>query len=1083
MKRILSIVSLLCLSSWSYGQVVIGGPLANINGTVEGQEFAIFHSSSLGGSDSSTRATFGHYDIDATTVGQRIVEDESQWLDTVKTYGAKFLNVLTLDYDGDGYDEVVMAHQERFRTASWVKLNFPTVSSSNLNLSSNRQDRYGLFSWPNGTQSPNRDPKLAWAKADFNGDRKEEIVAGFRRFQGELMIQIRTVDLAASSSPHNVSTITAEYMVGDFFPLSNNDFEAFDISVGDFDGDGKEDIAFVAIEEIVGQRSVYIQLFEVTPSANLSNWTITPKAKNFILPIPTTANWENIALTSGNYDVNHPNRDAIALAIAYNDNTGGTPTMSKRILMIEANGPAGDELSSIVIGAPYVVADEQNGDRPAVSLTSGDLNNDQIDEFVASFDAAFQVFSFTSPTLTPKAQGSGGSVTDNFYQLVDGNAYIAIGDVDWDLQKDLLVVTTDDDGNSGNPQNFLRTSVFGINNGLNTFTLKGESELQSKAYAGASDDYHFAASFGAIRGGSFNLRPPHYFQKQVFRPLVVNNSPPYHFDIIGTDTVDLFGCYANGTFATDCKMFKSTYSTLNSTSTTLETTMTSDWGVSSTLSAAGNIGGLGLKASITGSYGEQFSNSGSNTQTYKVEAHTTAVDDDAIYGTLQTYDMYEYPVFRNGQRVGNVLAMERIGTPLFTWLTSKSDGAFGMRTSHEPGNLLSYPPLANFDQLAGRQDDAIQNGFASGAVGRLIDQSANGFNFTMSYSAFSSSSASETQNFGLEVNAGASYYGVGLEATGTYNSSEMQTHSSEAEQAVAFSSEMQQVTMTRDAPYTIIPQVIWSQSGAMTLEYAVNIDSSVISTNFWEQNYSQPDLSLIMPWKYDVAKGKDVGPASEDKARLCKSLFIETANFGDGDTMRLRSFIQNYSLVDYVGAVEFQFYLGNPQAGGQLLSDIDGLSILTVTDTFKARNRTYIEFDWKVPSGFNPSHNLYVVIDPNNQITEVHDDNNTGWTPLLSVSSDPDGIADAIAPLNAKIYPNPAQERAQIDLELDSPGVLKIQMMDMNGRIISTLYDHMVPAGNFILPVSLNDLPQGMYLIKATHNAQAKVMRLIHIKP
>ncbi|MEL7531528.1 MAG: T9SS type A sorting domain-containing protein [Bacteroidota bacterium] len=1079
MKRISSIFCLLCFSLWSYGQVVLDGPLANINGTVEGQEFAIFHTNSLGGSDSSTRATFGHYDIDATTVGQRIVEDESKWLDTVKTYDEKFLNVLTLDYDGDGFDEVVMAHQQRYRTAREVRLSFPTISESSLNLSANKQDAVGVFSWPNGTNAPDRDPTLKWDKADFNGDRKEEIVTMFRRFQGEFMLQIRSVDIA-SASP---SIIVHEVQVGDFFPRNNSAYEAYDLSVGDFDGDGKDDIAVISIEEVLGQRGVVLRLYEVTPAPNFINWTITLKTTNIILAIPLTANWENMALTSGNYDLNLPNRDAMAMAIAYNDNVGGTPTMSRRLLMIEANGPVGDELSNVIIGGIYNAGDVQNGDRPAVSLTSGDLNNDQIEEFIAAFDAEFRVYSFTSPTLSPKAQGSAGSVPDNFYQLVDANSYIAIGDVDWDLQKDILIVTTDDDGNSGNPQHFLRTSVFGINNDLSTLTLKAEKELQTKAYSGSSDDYHFAATFGAIRGGRFNLMPPHRFEKQIFRPLVVNNSPPYHFDIIGNDTVDLFGCYANGTFATDCKMFKSTYSTENSTSTTLETTMTSDWGVSSTLSAAGNVGGLGLKASITASYGEQFSNGGSNTQTHKVDVSTTAVDDDAIFGRLQTYDMYEYPVFRNGVRVGNVLTMKQIGAPIFTWLTSKADGAFAMRTSHEPGNLLSYPSLADFDVLAGRQDAAIQNGFSSGTVGRLIDQSANGYNFTMTYGAFSTSTASETQNFGLEVNAGASYYGVGLEATGTYNASEMQTHSSDAEQAVAFSSEMQQVTMTRDAPYTIIPQVIWSKNGAMTLEYAVNIDSSVISTNFWEQNYSQPDLSLILPWKYDEAKGKDVGPASKDKARLCKSLFIETANIGDGDTMRLRAFIQNYSLVDYVGPVEFQFYLGNPQDGGQLLSDINGLTTLTVTDTFKARNRTYIEFDWKVPSGFDPSKKLYIVIDPNNQITEVHDNNNTGWVPLSSLSTDPNPIEDEIAPLNAKVYPNPAQDRAQVDLVLDRPGVLKVEMMDMNGRVIATLYDHMVPAGNFILPVSLNDLPQGMYLIKATHNAQAKVMRLIHIKP
>ncbi|MEL6649215.1 MAG: T9SS type A sorting domain-containing protein, partial [Bacteroidota bacterium] len=72
---------------------------------------------------------------------------------------------------------------------------------------------------------------------------------------------------------------------------------------------------------------------------------------------------------------------------------------------------------------------------------------------------------------------------------------------------------------------------------------------------------------------------------------------------------------------------------------------------------------------------------------------------------------------------------------------------------------------------------------------------------------------------------------------------------------------------------------------------------------------------------------------------------------------------------------------------------------------------------------------------------------------------------------------------AQVDLHLERPGVLNVQMLDMNGRLISNLYEQMVPAGDFILPVSLNDLPPGMYLIRASHNAQSKVMRLVHIRP
>ncbi|MEL6593796.1 MAG: hypothetical protein AAFQ68_27085, partial [Bacteroidota bacterium] len=537
MKRIIFFFAcLFWLCSSSNAQVQIGGPLANINGTVEGQEFIIFHTNSLSGSDSTLRATLGHFDVD----NANLVEDESKHLDTFKTYDEKLLNVLSLDYDGDGFDEIVMAHQEKYRTATWVRLNFPVVSESNLNLSANNQNQSGLFAWPNGTNAPDRDPNIKLDKADINGDRKDEIVAMFRNANGDFILQLLTVDMSSSQA----YSIIVEQQIRQFFPDGNSAYEAFDLAVGDFDGDGKDDIAVAAIEEIAGLRSIYLKLYSVTPTNSFSGWTITEEVLASVVAIPANANWENIALAAGNFDLGNPNRDMLALAFAYNDNSGGTPTMKHRLQMIEVNGPVGNELSAVVIGGIYNVADVQNGNRPAVALTAGDMNNDQVDEFVVAFDASFQVFAYNSPNLIPGAQGSGGQVPTNFYQLVDANNYIAIGDVDWDLQKDLLIVTTNDDGNANTPEHYLRAQVFGINNSLDTFSLKDSKDLQTKAYAGSANDYHYAATFGAFRGGRFNLLPPHQFQKQIFRPLVVNNSPPYHFDIIGNDTIDLFDCYA-----------------------------------------------------------------------------------------------------------------------------------------------------------------------------------------------------------------------------------------------------------------------------------------------------------------------------------------------------------------------------------------------------------------------------------------------------------------------------------------------------------------------------------------------------------
>jgi len=421
--------------------------------------------------------------------------------------------------------------------------------------------------------------------------------------------------------------------------------------------------------------------------------------------------------------------------------------------------------------------------------------------------------------------------------------------------------------------------------------------------------------------------------------------------------------------------------------------------------------------------------------------------------------------------------MMRRGNPIIQWMDSKSADAFYYIPDHEVGNLLSYPSNTDFPTYSGNLATVKPGtGFNVGSGGTL--------NFSMTFTDFTSSGTSETRTFGLEVNASAEYYGVGLEAKGTYNSSEITSHTSTAQSEISYISNLTTPLNPQfsDANYTMTPYVYWSKNGALTLGYSVDPSLPGAGTNnFWKDHYvDKPDLTVIMPWKYDPEKGYSLG-STPDKRRLCKSLSFNKTSFITGDTVKITAFIHNYSFMEYTGDVQFRFYAGDPDNGGTLLSDINGQTTLTVNGTFPARGRRAIQFDWLVPAGIGPGPRIYIVIDPANQIAEIHEDNNIGFNTLggeviIGIENN-----EPLVPFEAKIFPNPASGWAQAELHLPSNGKLKAELLDVQGNKIKSLYNSDLQRGNYILPVSLADVPQGFYLLNIRFNEKSAVLRVVNV--
>ncbi|HXH17950.1 MAG TPA: T9SS type A sorting domain-containing protein [Chitinophagales bacterium] len=1061
MKSVFATFIALGITVSGYSQTITDHPLKITNQPVEAVEFIIYSTTNLNSSNVPTQTILGHYNRAAANVNQRIVYDHALTHPTAwNTVGSKAMNILTLDLDGDKYDEVIEAHESN----QGITIGVPFMQRSPLMTDS----LHGNFI-TTGITVGTDEPRFKLAKGDFRRNGKYYFAIAYRDYTADkINIEIRNVDIVT-----HFGTQLARIASDSFHAFSGSRIEVFDITINDFDGDSIPDLALCALERTPGGMSCYLRTFKVTPGADVYNgWTITPMGKQTVTPTGTTSDWENIAISSGLYDSTAAPQRQIAVGLAYIDPNDNTKMYTQ--LYIASTGSGAGGLNTISISGSNYSSRQTFNALPALSIQSGDLNSNANEEIVFASGNNFWIFSVgDNMTVTSKTSASGGGVSNDFYQQANNNSYLSIGDVDLDLENDILMVTA---GNDGNTSQWFSVYVFGVDPTLSAVTVKGvDGTFQEVTYSGFSGAYRYAAAFGEFSGGRGILKDPTHFTRKILTPLIVNNGPPYHFDILDSMVADITDCFPNFT----CDM-NSQYKEVTTTSSTLQTTLKSDWGVSGTLSAGGTVLGVGLKASVTAKYGEEFSNTQMSTTTVQISTLSTAKADDQIYGVVSDYDIYEYPVDSSGITIGYVLAMMRRGNPIVQWMDSKSNDAFGYIPDHEVGNLLSYPPNSEFPTYSGNLATIKPGtGFNVGSGGTL--------NFSMVFTDFASSSVSETQSFGLEVNASASYYGVSLEAKGTYNSSEMTSHTSTAQTEISYISNLTTPLnpLFSDANYTMTPYVYWAKNGALSLGYSVDPSLPGGGTNnFWSNYYvDKPDLTMIMPWKYDPEKGYSLG-TTPDKRRLCKSLSFNKTSFITGDTVLITAYIHNYSFKTYTGDVEFQFYAGDPDNGGMLMADINGQTTISVNGTFPARGRTPIQFHWLVPAGVNPGPRIYLVIDPNNLISEVHEDNNTGFSTLgAGVVTGIEDEKQHSAQVEARVYPNPAADGwAQVELRLPESGKLQSDLLDLQGRVVKELYNSNLRQGNYILPVSLSDVAHGFYFVTISFNESRDVLRVVNVR-
>lgn len=95
------------------------------------------------------------------------------------------------------------------------------------------------------------------------------------------------------------------------------------------------------------------------------------------------------------------------------------------------------------------------------------------------------------------------------------------------------------------------------------------------------------------------------------------------------------------------------------------------------------------------------------------------------------------------------------------------------------------------------------------------------------------------------------------------------------------------------------------------------------------------------------------------------------------------------------------------------------------------------------------------------------------------------GVEDAPLPTDhglALAGPNPFRDRTAVRLELARGASVRVALFDVQGRKVASLADGHLAAGSHVLPVAVDGLGAGIYLVRCETECRAFGIRLIHLR-
>lgn len=884
---------------------------------------------------------------------------------------------------------------------------------------------------------------------DLDGDGDDEVVLMYRRSDNGLL-RIHVFDVDDDLLFTSMGSVQDEVLA----PVtdSGDPFESFDLAVEDFDHDGKAEIMIAAAAEHDGHEAPFLKLYAVQVVGGTA--TLTPRDKVFAPSVIPTGEPMPIAITTG--DFNNDFIMEVALAYCYqNTEQPGEPDTFIRIFRVgddQATDPENpDWLERIVdTGGEYATTENVNG-LSTLCLDAGDVMNNGRDVLVLATNNSILAFAISNDFDLSALNGPSIPNSDPGLRY---DQYMAVCDMNNDGIAEVVNVRDYMNYDDFPNMEYIAISIHHWVNGAFQEAVQ-EDELLGQELQGHTR--RFAMVAGDFDGDGVRFGAHDEYQvADVVQPIIVLNSFPLHSDDAGSngwvDVNNVFGP------PTDCALWQAHFSQGSSNNVTMKTQTSSAWGVSATV----GVGYQGLvnsiNASVTASYGSGFSNMNASDSSYTEVATHGICYDDAIYASVTTYSVREYPIYANDTLVCYVMGIHPDST-YFTWLESKDISARNYAPSHEVGNILSYrrtgtTTVPNTDIFA--EDD-----FTMG-------QNSNG-TWDVYFNTMETAQTDTSRQVGIEASLSASVSGFSLGLTGSYDMSSVSTHMITVGHDIHVSSEFGPLgTNAATMGYSTHPYLCWGPSGALTLDY------DVLPTGSFYDLYDTQDPALNLPWRLETERGLTL-PDPVERFRS-KSIFLSDGNPHPGDTIHVMLRIYNYSNSATDGPVQASFYIGHPDMGGVLQPDLQGNTVFATNLPIPAQGMRTVSFDWVTPADSSVVGRLYAKLDPTGQMDEVHENNNVGFVSLGAFY--PNQVEVGVPEVNRprtgalRCFPNPATSDCAVALVLDSPDQLGVQLLDAAGRVVRSLPAHAFGAGMARLKLDVHGVTSGLYtiLVRGDHS-------------
>jgi|SRR5690554_6120965 len=978
------------------------------------------------------------------------------------------------DYNFDGRDGVIYAVTE----SNKIKIAIPPISAiqnedSTFSIQLSPAESFvEVQTGVNASFTFGRGIPLL-AKGNFDSDEAEEFVLAARKSTGEIIVQI--IDTDNGNTPNLRGANQSEMSV-----LDQYNTEVFDICTGDFDGDGKDEIALIFLKPNStgsGDFTVFLRLFAVEGEGST---TLVEKGGQIIddqLILPYDDGDNNISSTKVAVQaIKSPDiaADRILVSFGFSAYDQGAEQSNFYLKLMEAESDLSGASTLNEVNNMVNFEYFQN-----LKIKTGDMNGDGRDNAVVMVGNEFRVYDVAGDVLNLKAVSNEAVYQGDDPQYATDN--FEVSDIDKNGRENILYTHTQRDQPSYGDRTLFIKSV-------ELDTDYSPSTIIEKKIVAAEDyglsQFYFGLTAGNFDGDDLKLGEPVVYECTYRRPLFILAPPPIHFDHINGVNYDESGCFTGS----DC-LFSASNTVTQSSSTNLKIQQKYDWSASATASAGYEGLYLSVNGSMTAKYGEQFEHQDYSGDDVSISVQHTVTIDDFIKGVHYPVTVYEYPVYN---AKGDLINYVSAAFPDYQAAEDyEEQGKIDPQyiPYYEPGNLLSYPKIGDYSSFSLYDLDS-SSVIYTGSTYTMTNNPGTSSSADISATSVYGTEGSQSWEGGVSTSLSASGFGIGVEVNGEYNQGGMKINSTEMSGTEDFTIRYDNIGGPSNFnAYSVKPYIFKTQEGTGMLAYQVNLASSSSSPTWWDINYgSKPDPALMLPQRNEVYWTSGAEPDNPIFSRSKSMTFNRLyPNVGDEVTVQCR--VHNYSLKATSGPVKVSFYNGNPALGGEIVESLNGETIFETSGPIGARERAVVEMTFAMPLPVIPGESFvrfYAVIDPLEEYDEVHEDNNLGWQILGYDCDNQSGTTNIYEYYSREqftemwAWPNPTKDQVNLAFNMASANVAFLEIFDMQGKLVMVKELGNIPSGsqevNIQLPASV---APGIYFIQLNSNGFRKTRKIM----